>query len=617
MVQIQIHRIRRLIIASIDDPYSLEQLMSPRINVNIIRPLVDRLYDPKDISVVYCLLVNRARFMKDQVFLAHHQTVNMTRASLCELLATRVLRRFNEDNPGRNGLLVMANILVSGFEPFQNCPDDVLISNRHLLNRYLERSKDSRGKTTNALELAILSEAKHFVSATACQRVIESIYHGRVVYTPNSLFDIIPDHYKHKNVSLYDPRKAPMLNHYRLIVPRTRSILECAQFLLLLTIYIFTMISRNRGQITTWEILWIVYGFGWVLDGFSSMCEHGWHVYSQNLWSFLDVTVSIIYFVYVIVRFHGWALNDDGIGIQALDVLACAAPIMLPRLAFNLMPESMLFISLRAMMKDFLVLTGVAIWCFGGFLLGMAWLSRWRGAEEDPIPPILISKWMLWIWFGLDGTGITHSTDFHLILGPILMISFTFLGNTLFLTILVSMLTNTFGKIAADANAEIQFRRAVITFEGAKSDAIFAYMPPFNIAAVVLLLPFRFILTPRWFHKIHVTAVRVLNAPILILISIYERKRLWQHRKTPLHASQLKRRNESILTALFGGSFQQHRDLQDVFDVDVPECLIQELEDEDTLDEGVFDVGFQNTRERSLSPGKIEELRRRRFSAIS
>ncbi len=60
------------------------------------------------------------------------------------------------------------------------------------------------------------------------------------------------------------------------------------------------------------------------------------------------------------------------------------------------------------------------------------------------------------------------------------MISFAFIGNTLFLTILVSMLTNTFSKIAGNATAEIQFRRAVLTFEGVKSDAIFAYRPPFK-----------------------------------------------------------------------------------------------------------------------------------------
>jgi hypothetical protein len=35
----------------IDDPYTFEQLMTPRINHSIVRPLTDRFYDPDDISM--------------------------------------------------------------------------------------------------------------------------------------------------------------------------------------------------------------------------------------------------------------------------------------------------------------------------------------------------------------------------------------------------------------------------------------------------------------------------------------------------------------------------------------------------------------------------------------
>jgi hypothetical protein len=107
-----------------------------------------------------------------------------------------------------------------------------------------------------------------------------------------------------------------------------------------------------------------------------------------------------------------------------MDVLATGAAVLVPRLAFNLMSENMLFISLREMMKDFFILTALAVWCFAGFLLSMVWLSD--GSHQ----PITISKWMLWIWFGLDGTGIQRSIEFHWILGPILMTAFAFLGNT-------------------------------------------------------------------------------------------------------------------------------------------------------------------------------------------
>ncbi len=94
----------------------------------------------------------------------------------------------------------------------------------------------------------------------------------------------------------------------------------------------------------------------------------GWHVYTQNLWSFLDVTFSCIFGIYLILRVHGWRTGKLEPGQQALDVLAMGAPVLIPRLAFNLMSENMLFVSLRSMMRDFTVLTVLACWLVSIFL---------------------------------------------------------------------------------------------------------------------------------------------------------------------------------------------------------------------------------------------------------
>jgi len=38
-----------------DDPYSLEQLKAPRMNITVVRPFVNSLYERKDLSVgKYC-----------------------------------------------------------------------------------------------------------------------------------------------------------------------------------------------------------------------------------------------------------------------------------------------------------------------------------------------------------------------------------------------------------------------------------------------------------------------------------------------------------------------------------------------------------------------------------
>ena len=447
-----------------------------------------------------------------------------------------------------------------------------------------------------ALELAIISESKHLASSSAFQRLMNAVYSGKVIYTPLSFFDILPDHYKHKPPSLYNPHKAPMLNHYRLIVPRTRTFIEIFQFAVLLGLYTLLMANLNGKGSIFYEIIFDIYAIGWLLEEVAALLEHGWNVHLQKLWSFLDITFSAIFIIYLCLRFD--MLFTVRVGRQdALNVLCLAAPVLLPRLAFNLMPENIIFISLHAMMKDFTRLTVLAIWCFLGFLLSLQWLINGEILNEDTPNWATIVKWLLWLWFGLDGTGIERAGEFNPTIGPVLMVSFTFLGSSLFLTILVAMLTSTFSAIIADQIAEIHFRRAVLTFAGVKSDSIFAYPPPFNIAALCLLLPLKFVLTPRWFHKVNVSIVRALNFPLLLAISLYERRRLWQSASKKVESKNGLLR--SLLSWRFTG-FSPHGDVQAVFAAPPPatrdaiDAMDAIDDDDDYSSVAVEDFGDEN-----------------------
>lgn len=164
------------------------------MNISVIRPLVDHLYDADDVSIVYCLLVNRVQFLREQSYQAHHQTVNITRAAVCEIIASRVLRRFDEDHEGRAGLLMLANVLVAGFEPFQNAPNEVKRKESVKLHWAIRQHlwpKDQERMLT-ALEVAIVSESKSFLSSSACQKIVDAVYRGRIIYTPTSFIDILP-----------------------------------------------------------------------------------------------------------------------------------------------------------------------------------------------------------------------------------------------------------------------------------------------------------------------------------------------------------------------------------------------------------------------------------------
>ncbi|KAL2206840.1 hypothetical protein CC79DRAFT_1343109 [Sarocladium strictum] len=513
-----IHRVKHLVEDAIDDPYTLEQMQSYRMNNLTVRPLVEKLYQPNDISVVYCLLVNRIQFLRQQVSTIPH-SVNIARATLCELVAARVFRRFHEDNPSHRGILILTNILVEGFDPFQGAPAPVVDTGRHA--QWPIQHRGGRERQLTALELAIISESKLFLSSTACQRVVNAVYCGHVTYSPLSFIDIIPDHYKHHSVGLYDPRKAPVLNQYRLIVPRIRNTLELIQFFVLVLLYVLVMIHRDHPNRRWFELLFWTYSAGWILDEVAAIIEHGWEVHAQNLWSFLDVTFILIFGAYVLASIAEAPTTNQG---YALSILCLAAPVLLTRMAFTLMPDNIVFISLHALMKDFMFLTFLALWCFLGFLLALQWLIG-NDDGTDQLKPgwTEACKWLLWIWFGLDGTGIEESVRFDVVLGPVLMIAFAFLGNTLFLTILVAMLTNTFSKIVANEAAEIQFRRAALTFQAVKSDSIFSYPPPCNIAALIILLPLKLWLSPRAFHTVNVAMIRIINAPTLLLVHVYER----------------------------------------------------------------------------------------------
>jgi hypothetical protein len=50
-VYTNIHRIRRDIISIVEDYLTLDQLRDVRINVSVVRPLVDKLYELVDISI--------------------------------------------------------------------------------------------------------------------------------------------------------------------------------------------------------------------------------------------------------------------------------------------------------------------------------------------------------------------------------------------------------------------------------------------------------------------------------------------------------------------------------------------------------------------------------------
>lgn len=505
-----IHMIRGDVIHYIDTPLTLEALTGPDLTYTLVRPLEEKynaIQRAGNKSVVFCFLLNRVYFIRDQKNLTTGP-LSSSRAMLCEILAIRCLR----DNGG--SMLNMALVLTTKWQVWSGADPHIVEMARE------ERDDDVEERVGNAIEMAIISKARRFIKSSPCQKVIDGIWIGKCVYQAESSHSILSDTYKHKPIHFYDPHKAPLLDHYRLKVPAIRSVLDYFNFLVLFILFVVAIELNETSRINIPETLFMLYGLGFALEKLATMQEHGITVYFKGTWNGFDLAFVTTYCVYAFFRLYGvyghkhWAQD---LGIDFLAVIAC---LMFPRLAFVTLKNNLMVLSLRAMMMQFVALMLIAAFCFCGFLYALWTLSRNHARYSAGT----IAWWMLDLWFGLDASGFDKAFEFDFVFGPILMITYACLSNTLLLTVLVSILSNTFARINEDAAAEAMFRRAVSTIEGVKADSLFSYQPPVNLLALCILLPSSYVLSPRWFHKVNVFMIRATNFPILLMIALYERQ---------------------------------------------------------------------------------------------
>lgn len=108
------------------------------------------------------------------------------------------------------------------------------------------------------------------------------------------------------------------------------------------------------------------------------------------------------------------------------------------------------------------------------------------------------------------------------LLGKLVMGVFLSLCHFLIVTILITVLTNSFMAIVQNSNEEHQFLLAVNTISMVKSDALFSYVAPSNILAW-LISPLRYIMPFRQFVKFNRYIIKLTHFPILLTIFLYER----------------------------------------------------------------------------------------------
>lgn len=97
------------------------------INFAIVRPLVFKYAKLDNLAVVYACFVVRSHFLSEAEDNLAFSGVCLSRASLCEILAMKLLGTFGSDP------LRVATVLTASWNPLAGAPDIVVEEVRHIV----------------------------------------------------------------------------------------------------------------------------------------------------------------------------------------------------------------------------------------------------------------------------------------------------------------------------------------------------------------------------------------------------------------------------------------------------------------------------------------------------
>ncbi|KAG5636759.1 hypothetical protein H0H81_006949 [Sphagnurus paluster] len=247
------------------DVTTLHWVGTSDINFTIVRPLVQKYARLKNMAVIYACLVVRSHFLAESSRDLANAGVMMSRATLCEIMAMKLLSRF------ASNYIQLVAVLTTRWSPLAGATSEIV---EHV--RQIAGDNHDADSAQSALEMAISTQAKAFLASPVSQKVVNDIYSGRVVFSTSASRSILADNYKPRAIELYDSRKAPFMDHYRLRVPFYGAILEFLNFALLLVTFILCLSNHDKMQITGWETLFIIFAAAFTLEEYTAATEHGW-----------------------------------------------------------------------------------------------------------------------------------------------------------------------------------------------------------------------------------------------------------------------------------------------------------------------------------------------------
>lgn len=552
------HAIRLIILPRTETTLTWDQLRSPQVSQFLVKPMQQQIRTSHfSRATLYALMANCLQFRKESQANPGNAGNSLTRALVCELLAIKLLKEYNTRE--------LIDALSYDFFPLQGLTQpDPPITNWNQRNR--PRPVAAR---TSTLEVAIRASAKRFLAHPLVVQQLEAIWAGTIVF--HSAADNLhrtsinrADYKKQspsngsavplltreqlrygatrgppkppnkepetqqaiqtltrRTVTLYDPRDASLFKLSRLRVPRYRQFFSTCSLAILLALFL-AVLSQRSTDITGLEVIFWFWSAGFMLDEVVGFNEQGFSLYIMSFWNAFDLGILVLLTIYYCMRLYGIFLVDYGReewNSMAYDVLATNAILLFPRL-FSVLDHyryfSQLLIAFRLMAIDLVAVFVLILIACSGFFVAFT-LSF--GKSEYDAAGVAYKIFQILMGFTPAAWEAWETYNF---LGKALLVLFLFICHFLVITILITVLTNSFMSIVSNANEEHQFVFAVNTISMVKNDALFSYVAPTNIIAWVFT-PFRFVFPFRTFIKMNRTVIKITHFPLLFSICAYEK----------------------------------------------------------------------------------------------
>ncbi|KAJ5178650.1 uncharacterized protein N7500_001349 [Penicillium coprophilum] len=547
------HAIRPLIASRCETTLTWDQLRSPQVSQFLIKPILQKIMSAHfSRATLYALMANCLQFEREIHLSPGNSGANQTRAMVSELLAIKLLREYSTRE--------LIDALSYEFYPLQGQDQSTILVTTPQRKRVV-------AARVSCLEVAIRSQAKRFLAHPVVVQQLEAIWAGTVVFhsaadslhrpvnmsqrsnmdygaAVDSNGDIATESHNktlRRSVTIYNPRDASLFKLSRLRVPRYRQFLSTLSFAVLLGLFLAVLEQRSR-RITSLEIVFWFWSAGFMLDEVVGFNEQGFSLYLMSFWNLFDVGILLLLFAYYCLRIYGTFLTyprSQFITDQAFDVLAATAPLLFPRL-FSILDHyryfSQLLIAFRIMASDLIaVFVLIVISCSGFFV---AFLNF-----GDNKSPKVVAYGLFQMLMGFTPTAWAMWDEYNF-LGKTILTVFLFICHFVVVTILITVLTNSFMRIVQNANQEHQFLFAVNTISMVKSDALFSYVAPTNVIAW-LVTPFRYLMPFREFIRLNRTIIKITHLPILFTICLYEKTILSSRVVQPMDLIEHTSPNES------------------------------------------------------------------------